>query len=113
MEELLGLLEHRRRLYDSYNDVVNKYKSSKESAAFMNARKKIDSDYRGVSNKIAERQTALASDQAESADKVRTFLSKSSFFKDHSTKAALHYQSFCDRSWNFPSVNSEEFVRYL
>lgn len=71
LEELLGLLERRRRFYDSYSDAVNKYKSSKNSAAFVNARKKIDGEYRAISVKIAERQVALAKDQAESIDKVK------------------------------------------
>lgn len=63
-------MDQRKRLYDSYNDAVNRFKAGKDSTAFLNARKKIDSDYRGVNNKIAERQAALAKDQPESADKV-------------------------------------------
>lgn len=64
-------MEQRRRLYDSYNDAVNKYKASKDSSAYSNARKKIDGEYRGISAKILERQSALAKDQPESADKVK------------------------------------------
>jgi hypothetical protein len=67
---LLGLLEQRRRLYDSYIDAMTKYKSSKDPGAFMTARKKIDAEYRSVSTRIAERQNALAKDQPESGDKV-------------------------------------------
>ena len=49
---------------------MNKFKSSKDMSAFVNARKKIDSDYRAVSHKITECQTALAKDQPDSTDKV-------------------------------------------
>ena len=69
-EELIGLLEQRRRLYESYEDAMTKYKSSKDSGAFMTTRKKIDDEYRSVSSRIAERQAALAKDQPESGDKV-------------------------------------------
>lgn len=70
VEELLGLLEQRRRLYSSYDDAVNKFKSSKDSSTFTNARKKVDGDYRSICQKIAERQAALAKDQPDSTDKV-------------------------------------------
>ena len=70
VEELIGLLEQRRRLYESYVDAMTKYKSSKDSGAFMTTRKKIDDEYRSVSSRIAERQAALAKDQAESGDKM-------------------------------------------
>ena len=64
-------MEERRRLYEKYDDAVKKYKSSKDSTALVNERKKIDASYRSISAKIADCETALAKDQPESSDKVR------------------------------------------
>ena len=73
VEEVLRLLDRRNGLYNFYADAINKFKSSKDTAGFATARKKLDGDYRSISNHITQNQNALNKEQPEAADKVWTY----------------------------------------
>lgn len=70
IEEVQRLLDRQSGLYSVYSDAIHKYKSSKDITAFANARKKLDGDYRSISNQIVQVQASLNKEQPESAEKV-------------------------------------------
>ena len=72
IEEVQRLLDRQSGLYSVYSDTIHKYKSSKDATAFANARKKLDGDYRSISNQITQVQISLTKEQPEAAEKVRT-----------------------------------------
>ena len=72
-----GLIEHvqavqdrRSALYQSYDDAINKYKTSKDSASFSANRKKIDADHKQLTTEISGLQAKLKAEGSEVADKV-------------------------------------------
>ena len=71
IEEVQRLLDRQSGLYSVYADTIHKYKSSKDATAFANARKKLDGDYRSISNQITQVQISLNKEQPEAAEKVR------------------------------------------
>ena len=70
IEEVQRLLDRQSGLYSVYSDAIHKYKSSKDATAFANARKKLDGDYRSISNQIAQVQISLNKEQPEASEKV-------------------------------------------
>lgn len=70
VEEVLRLIDRRSGLYNVYMDAISKFKSSKDTTSFANARKKLDTDYRSIGNQITQLQTALAKEQSEAVEKV-------------------------------------------
>ena len=74
IEEVQRLLDRQSGLYSVYSDAIHKFKSSKDATAFANARKKLDGDYRSISNQISQVQSSLTKEQPESAEKVRSGL---------------------------------------
>ncbi|XP_001636562.2 dolichyl-diphosphooligosaccharide--protein glycosyltransferase subunit 1 [Nematostella vectensis] len=70
VEEVLRLLDRRCGLYNVYMDAVCKYKSSKDVAAFTNARKKLDTDYRAIGNQVTQLQKQLAHEQSDAVEKI-------------------------------------------
>ena len=70
IEEVQRLLDRQSGLYSVYSDAIHKYKSSKDATAFANARKKLDGDYRSISNQISQVQASLSKEQPEAAEKV-------------------------------------------
>ena len=75
IEEVQRLLDRQSGLYSVYSDAIHKYKSSKDATAFANARKKLDGDYRSITNQITQVQISLTKEQPEAAEKVRAELS--------------------------------------
>ena len=71
IEEVQRLLDRQSGLYSVYSDAIHKYKSSKDATAFANARKKLDGDYRSITNQITQVQISLTKEQPEAAEKVR------------------------------------------
>ena len=76
-EEALRLLDRQSGLYSVYSDAIHKFKSSKDASAFANARKKLDGDYRSISNQISQVMTSLCKEQPGISEKVRTNCTKS------------------------------------
>ena len=70
-EEAQRLLDRQSGLYSVYSDAILKFKSSKDASAFANARKKLDGDYRSISNQISQVMTSLCKEQPGVSEKVR------------------------------------------
>lgn len=71
IDEVQRLVDRQSGLYSVYSDTIQKFKSSKDATAFANARKKLDGDYRSISNQITQVQNSLNKEQPEVAEKVR------------------------------------------
>jgi len=70
VDEVQSTHERRSALYQSYDDAINKFKSSKDSASFQASRKKIDADYKQLSQEINNLQGQLKAEGSDSAEKV-------------------------------------------
>lgn len=78
IEEVQRLLDRQSGLYSVFSDAIHKFKSSKDGTAFANARKKLDGDYRSISNKITQVQNSLTKEQPETAEKLTDLQRKES-----------------------------------
>jgi len=70
VEQAQAAHDRRSALYQSYEDAINKYKSTKDVALFGTNRKKIDGDHKTLSQQIGNIQSKLKAEAAEAADKV-------------------------------------------
>lgn len=70
IEQVQTIQDRRSALYQSYEDAVNKYKTSKDSPSFVANRKKIDADHKQLSQQITALQNKLKSEGAEVSEKV-------------------------------------------
>jgi len=70
VEQAQAVHDRRSALYQSYEDAINKYKSTKDAASFSTNRKKIDGDHKNLSQQIGSIQAKLKAEGAEAADKV-------------------------------------------
>lgn len=77
IEQVQTLQDRRSALYQSYDDTINKYKASKDSSSFTANRKKVDADYKLITNNITSVINDLKNEGADVLDKV----------------SALHYRS--------------------
>jgi oligosaccharyltransferase complex subunit alpha (ribophorin I) len=69
-EEVRATQDRRSALYQAYEDAINKYKSSKDMAALVQSRKKIDADHSQLTQQMNTLQAKLKQDSAAVADKV-------------------------------------------
>lgn len=70
LEEVQSLQDKRSALYQSFDDAVNKFKSTKDATNFTNSRKKIDGDYKLLTQQIQGLQSQLKNEGADAAEKV-------------------------------------------
>lgn len=70
LEEVQSLQDKRSALYQSFDDAVNKFKSTKDATSFSNSRKKIDADYKQLTQQIQGLQSQLKNEGADTAEKV-------------------------------------------
>lgn len=70
IDEVQSAHDRRSALYQSYDDAINKFKSSKDVTAFSASRKKIDADYKQLTQQIQNLQTQLKAEGSEAAEKV-------------------------------------------
>lgn len=70
IEQIQTIMDRRSALYQSYDDAINKFKTSKDSASFSGNRKKIDADYKQLTQQIAGLQTKLKAEGSDVAEKV-------------------------------------------
>ncbi|ELT91404.1 hypothetical protein CAPTEDRAFT_159283 [Capitella teleta] len=71
IEQVQAIQDRRTALYQSYEDAVNKYKSSKDSGLFSSNRKRIDADHKSLTAQISTLQAKLKAEAAtEAVDKV-------------------------------------------
>lgn len=71
VDEILNLQNKRSAVYQTYEDVVSSYKSSKDSDRFKSDFHKVEADYKAISRKIAVIQSKLREYWIDGADKVR------------------------------------------
>jgi len=70
IEQVQANQDRRSALYQSYEDAINKYKSSKDSPSFVANRKKVDADHKQLTQQIAGLQSKLKSEGSDVSDKV-------------------------------------------
>ncbi|XP_022300002.2 dolichyl-diphosphooligosaccharide--protein glycosyltransferase subunit 1-like [Crassostrea virginica] len=70
VEEVQSSHDRRSALYQSYDDAINKYKSNKDANAFAATRKKVDGDYKTLTQQINDLQTKLKNEGSDLAEKV-------------------------------------------
>ncbi|VDO03043.1 unnamed protein product [Rodentolepis nana] len=70
VDEILSLQNKRSAIYQTYEDVVSSYKSSKDADRFKADYKRVEADYKHITQKISSLQTKLREIYSEGADKV-------------------------------------------
>jgi len=70
VEQAQAAHDRRSALYQSYEDAVNKYKSTKDLTLFGTNRKKIDGDHKTLSQQIGNIQSKLKAEGSDASDKV-------------------------------------------
>lgn len=70
VEEVQSAHDRRSALYQSYDDAINKYKSTKDANTFAATRKKVDADYKSLTQQISDLQTKLKNEGSDLAEKV-------------------------------------------
>jgi len=70
LEQIQGVQDRRSALYQSYDDTVEKFKSTKDISAFTANRKKIDGDYKQLTQQISAMLLKLKTEGAEMSEKV-------------------------------------------
>lgn len=71
VKQTVELHERRSALYQSYEDAINKFKSSKDASAFKNAQKRIDADHKQLTQQVTALHLKLKTEGSDSAEKVR------------------------------------------
>lgn len=79
-EQVLTLVNKRLGLYRHLDEVVNRYKQSRDTGALNGGRKNLETEHRTLTNEIAGLQARLKTEGSDLAEKVRRFLKKN-FFK--------------------------------
>lgn len=82
IEQVQGIHDRRSALYQSYDDAINKFKASKDSAGFVAKRKQIDSDHKRLTASIQELLGKLKPEGSDSAEKVSELQSLDSSVRD-------------------------------
>ncbi len=70
IEQVQGVIDRRSALYQSYDDAINKFKQSKDDKSFGGNCKKINTDYKQLTQQIAGIHTKLKQEGSDAADKV-------------------------------------------
>jgi oligosaccharyltransferase complex subunit alpha (ribophorin I) len=71
IEQVQTVQDRRSALYQSYEDAINKYKTSKDANLFTNNRKRIDGDHKALTSQISTLQAKLKTEgAAEPVEKV-------------------------------------------
>ena len=74
IEQVQVLQDRRSALYQTYDDTINKYKTSKDGGSFGINKKKVDADHKSLSQQIAGLMTKLKAEGSESYEKVQGFM---------------------------------------
>ncbi|KAJ8361107.1 hypothetical protein SKAU_G00176320 [Synaphobranchus kaupii] len=69
-EQVLTLVNKRLGLYRHLDEVVNRYKQSRDTGAFNSGRKTLEAEHRTLTNDIASLQARLKAEGSDLADKV-------------------------------------------
>ncbi|XP_033746394.1 dolichyl-diphosphooligosaccharide--protein glycosyltransferase subunit 1-like [Pecten maximus] len=87
VEDVQSAQDKRSALYQSYDDAINKFKSTKEAPNFATSRKKIDGDYRQLTQQIQGLQGQLKTEGSDLADKVAELQKLDSQYKEQIQQA--------------------------
>jgi len=82
VEEVQSTQDRRSALYQSYDDSINRFKTSKDLSAFTATRKKVDADYRQLTNQVANLQQQLKAEGTDIAEKVSELQRLDGQYKD-------------------------------
>lgn len=69
-EQVLTLVNKRLGLYRHMDEVVNRYKQSRDTGALNSGRKTLEADHRTLTNEISSLQARLKAEGSDLADKV-------------------------------------------
>lgn len=69
-EQVLTLVNKRLGLYRHMDEVVNRYKQSRDTGALNSGRKTLEADHRTLTNDISSLQARLKAEGSDLADKV-------------------------------------------
>ncbi|XP_054472873.1 dolichyl-diphosphooligosaccharide--protein glycosyltransferase subunit 1 [Anoplopoma fimbria] len=69
-EQVLTLVNKRLGLYRHMDEVVNRYKQSRDTGALNSGRKTLEADHRNLTNEISSLQARLKAEGSDLADKV-------------------------------------------
>ncbi|KAM4588308.1 dolichyl-diphosphooligosaccharide--protein glycosyltransferase subunit 1 [Odontesthes bonariensis] len=69
-EQVLTLVNKRLGLYRYMDEVVNRYKQSRDTGALNSGRKSLEADHRALTNEISSLQARLKAEGSDLADKV-------------------------------------------
>lgn len=72
-EQVLTLVNKRLGLYRHMDEVVNRYKQSRDTGALNSGRKSLEADHRTLTNDISSLQARLKAEGSDLADKVCVF----------------------------------------
>jgi len=87
IEEVQSAQDKRSALYQSYDDAVDKFKASKEQSSFVTQRKKIDGDYKQLTQQLQNLQAQLKTEGSEMTDKVTELNRCDHQYKEQITQA--------------------------
>lgn len=71
-EQVLTLVNKRLGLYRHMDEVVNRYKQSRDTGALNSGRKTLEADHRTLTNEISSLQARLKTEGSDLAEKVGT-----------------------------------------
>lgn len=78
-EQVLTLVNKRLGLYRHMDEVVNRYKQTRDTGALNSGRKNLEADHRTLTNDISSLQARLKAEGSDLADKVGRARSLCSF----------------------------------
>ncbi|XP_077983571.1 dolichyl-diphosphooligosaccharide--protein glycosyltransferase subunit 1-like [Glandiceps talaboti] len=90
VEQILKVESKRFTLYQSYDEAISKFKSSKNSNNFNETRKKLDQEYKGYTTNINAYLATLKQEGTDAADKVAEIQKFESQLKDFVGQAIQH-----------------------
>ncbi|ESO84348.1 hypothetical protein LOTGIDRAFT_196756 [Lottia gigantea] len=82
INEVQDAQDKRSALYQSYDDAINKFKSSKDATTFGSSRKKINADYANLTQQISSIQAQLKAEASDAAEKIAELQKLDSQYKD-------------------------------
>lgn len=99
-EQVLTLVNKRLGLYRHMDEVVNRYKQTRDTGALNSGRKNLEADHRTLTNDISSLQARLKAEGSDLADKVgNPHINKQSGHADmiHTLSCALRLGRY--RNW--------------
>nr|KAG5702235.1 hypothetical protein BaRGS_030590 [Batillaria attramentaria] len=82
VEEVQSTQDRRSALYQSYDDAINRFKTTKDTAAFQASRKKVDADYKQLTTQVQNIYQQLKTEGTDIAEKVAELQRLDGQYKD-------------------------------